>query len=276
METVSSAGPVTQGTTERVAKSREPLLELQQIHRRFGGVHALRGVSLSLYPREVVALVGDNGAGKSTLVKIISGVVTSDSGTILHRGRPVTISNANDAASIGIRTVYQDLALCDNLDVVQNMFLGREIRLPWYLGRRLAAPVMEDSARRTLAELNVTTIRDLRTPCGMLSGGQRQCVAISRAVLSDPSIVILDEPTAALGVEQQHQVVELIKRLREQDRAVIVVSHDMEHVRDVADRVIVLRLGVVAAELARAEATHEAIVRAITGGRLVGEPRSQR
>ena len=251
-----------------------PLIELHGISKRFGGVTALDGVSLSIHPREVLALIGDNGAGKSTLVKILSGVLAPDEGEIRCEGRVVTLRDARDAAAIGVQTVYQDLALCNNLDTVRNLFLGREIARPWYFGGRLAMPAMESRARQVLAELGVS-IPDLGVPAGSLSGGQRQSNAICRAVLWDARVVILDEPTAALGVKQKRQVLEVIKRLRAESIGVVVVSHDLVEVRAVADRVVVLRLGRRVAEMSAGDATHEAMVAAITGARDTGSRRSE-
>lgn len=250
-----------------------PQLELRDISKYFGGVTALDRVSLSIFPGEVAALVGDNGAGKSTLVKILSGILTPDAGEILHRGRAVRLQTARDAAAIGIQTVYQDLALCNNLDTTQNLFLGREMALPWYRGGRLAEAAMESRARRVLGDLGVT-IPDLKVPAGSLSGGQRQSTAICRAVLWNAEIVILDEPTAALGVKQRRQVLELIKRLRSENIAVVVVSHDLTEVREVADRVVVLRLGRKVTEMTAGQATHEAMVAAITGADIAATPRN--
>ena len=242
-----------------------PLLELRGISKHFGGVTALQRVSLRIFPGEVVALVGDNGAGKSTMVKIMSGVLFPDEGEIRHLGRIVTLRDARDAAAIGVQTVYQDLALCNNLGTIQNLFLGREIARPWYRGGRLIMAAMESRARQVLGELGVV-IPDLGVAVGSLSGGQRQSNAICRAVLWDARVVILDEPTAALGVKQRRQVLEVVKRLRAENIGVVVVSHDLVEVRSIADRVVVLRLGRNVAEMRASDATHEAIVAAITGG----------
>jgi D-xylose transport system ATP-binding protein len=221
-------------------------------------------VSLSIRRGEVLAIVGDNGAGKSTLFNVISGMLGPDEGEIFYEGRPVTFTGPGEAAALGIQTVYQDLALCDNLDTVQNVFLGRELRAPLLLGRRLSRPAMEHRAVELLSELEVQ-LKSLRTPVGRLSGGQRQAIAVSRAVLADPSVVLLDEPTAALGVVQRRQVLGLIGRLRDQNRAVAVVSHDLEDVRAVADRVVVLRLGRRVAQFRGGAFTSEELVAAITG-----------
>ena len=240
------------------------VLELRGISKQFGGVQALAGVSLSIRRGEVVAIVGDNGAGKSTLFNVIAGMLDPDEGEILFEGRPVSFTGPGEPAALGIQTVYQDLALCDNLDTVKNLFLGRELRAPLYLGRRLARPAMEHRTVELLGQLGVQ-LKSLRTPVGRLSGGQRQSIAVSRAVLADPSVVLLDEPTAALGVAQRRQVLQLIGRLREQNRGVAVISHDLNDVRSVADRVVVLRLGRRVAEFNRGAFSAEELVTAITG-----------
>jgi D-xylose transport system ATP-binding protein len=216
--------------------------------------------------REVTALVGDNGAGKSTLVKVIAGIHDADSGRILFDGRPVTIAKPTDAVGLGIATVYQDLALCDNLDVVENLFLGREERTP-RLGkvlRSLDETDMEHRAHELLSNLAVT-ITDVRAEVGTMSGGQRQQVAIARSLFGDPKVVILDEPTAALGVRQTAQVLDVITRLRDQGHAVVMVSHNLANVFAVADRIFVLRLGQKAGDFEAAEVSEEDVVAAITG-----------
>lgn len=257
----------TAPTPERAAEAAgmPPALELRNVSKHFGGVTALGGVSLKVYPGEVVALVGDNGAGKSTLVKTISGIIPPDSGEFFRAGSEVAIDSPHDAAAAGIQTVYQDLALCDNLDTVQNLFLGRELKSGWAMGRRLRRADMEHKTRKVLADLSVTTLRDVSIPVGGLSGGQRQSVAICRSVLWDPQVVLLDEPTAALGVAQREQVLNLIGRLREQGRGVVLISHDLADVREIADRVLVLRLGSMVAEFRRGQYTREQCVAAITG-----------
>ena len=252
------------GADAPTAAGAPPALELRGISKAFGGVQALDHVDMHLRRGEVVAIVGDNGAGKSTLIKAIAGIQPMDAGTVLFDGAPVVIESPKDATSLGIQTVYQDLALCDNLDAVKNLFLGREVRASLLLGRRLSRPAMEHRATQVLEQLGVT-LRSLRTPVGRLSGGQRQSIAICRSILSDPSVVLLDEPTAALGVAQRRQVLELIRRLRSQNRAVMVISHDLHDVRDVADRVYVLRLGRRVAEFHRGGFTTEQLVAAITG-----------
>jgi D-xylose transport system ATP-binding protein len=222
-----------------------------------------------VYPGEVVALVGDNGAGKSTLVKTISGTHQPDDGTISFEGREVKLHSPSDATRLGIETVYQDLALADNLDVVANMFLGRERvqRFVPLVVEPLSELNMEEKSLEVLSSLKVTTIRSVRTPVASLSGGQRQSVAISRAVMWNSKIVILDEPTAALGVAQTAQVIALIKRLREQGLGVVVISHNLVDVFEVADRIVVLRLGRRVATFRHEGTTPEQVVAAITGAR---------
>ncbi|MFC6878809.1 MULTISPECIES: ATP-binding cassette domain-containing protein [Actinomadura] len=233
---------------------------MRGIKKRYGGVQALDGVNLEVSAGEVVALVGDNGAGKSTLVKVVSGVTVPDAGEIAFGGRPVRVARPHDAQALGISTVHQDLALCENLDVVANLFLGSEKRRWGLLGHLR----MERAARELLASLDVR-IRDIRAPVAALSGGQRQSVAISRALLGDPRLVLLDEPTAALGVEQTAQVLDLVRRLRDRGLAVVVISHNLADVRAVSDRIAVLRLGRDAGVFRTAETSREAVVAAITG-----------
>ncbi|MFD0279894.1 SpoIIE family protein phosphatase [Kitasatospora sp. NPDC127111] len=240
--------------------ARTPLLAVRGISKRFGAVQALNGVGLDINDGEVVALVGDNGAGKSTLVKVVSGVSPPDSGVIEWEGRRVDLRRPLDAQSLGIATVHQDLSLCDNLDTVANVFLGRELRRFGVL-REVE---MERRCRRLLSALSVR-IPSLRVPVGSLSGGQRQTVAIARAMIGEPRIVILDEPTAALGVGETALVLELVERLRAQRLGVLVVSHDPESVRAVADRVAVLRLGRNTGVFDTKYATQEQISSAVTG-----------
>jgi D-xylose transport system ATP-binding protein len=241
-----------------------PLLELTKVSKHFGGVRALHEVDMSVHQGEVVALIGDNGAGKSTLVKIVSGVESPDTGDIRVRGESARLESPRAAAEAGIRTVFQDLSLCDNLDAVQNLFLGQERHGSVWSGRRIRRHVMEEQAQRVLESLSVK-LRSLHTPVVSLSGGQRQGIAICRALISDPAVVILDEPTAALGVTQRGEVLDLIHRLRGQGRGVVVVSHDMKDVRQVADRVVVLRLGAKVAEFHRGGYTPSDLVSAMTG-----------
>jgi D-xylose transport system ATP-binding protein len=238
-------------------------LELGKVSKSFGSVEALREVDFEVRDGEVMALVGDNGAGKSTLIKCVAGIHSIDGGEILFDGRRVTIHGPKDAARLGIEVVYQDLALCDNLDVVQNMYLGREDHDSFH---RLREAPMEQRTAETLKSLAVTTIRSVRQPVATLSGGQRQSVAVARAVMWNNRVVFLDEPTAALGVAQTRQVLDLVKRLGEQGLAVVLVSHNLTDVFEVADRITVLRLGRNVGVYERDKVTHEEIVRAITAG----------
>jgi D-xylose transport system ATP-binding protein len=237
---------------------------LRDISKSFGSVQALTEVDFEVYPGEVVALVGDNGAGKSTLVKTIAGINIADSGEILFEGRPVHISGPNDVARLGIATVYQDLALCDNLDVVANLYLGREEHDRF---QRLKEPVMEQRTAETMKSLAVTTIRSIRQPVATLSGGQRQSVAVARAVMWNSKLVILDEPTAALGVAQTEQVLELVRRLAHQGLAVVIISHNLHDVFETAHRITVLRLGRNVGVYERAKTTQQEVVEAITAGK---------
>src|SRR5216110_2564305 len=237
------------------------LLELSGISKRFGAVRALEDVQFDVHPSEVVALVGNNGAGKSTLIKVISGIHKPDEGTIRWQGRAVTMSSPNDAAKLGIATVYQDLALCDNLDVVANLFLGREERS--FL-RSLNEIDMEKQALNVLRTLDVK-LPSTRTAVATLSGGQRQSVAVAKSILRQAKVVLLDEPTAALGVAQTRQVLNLIRRLRDQGLAVVVISHNLADVFEVVDQVIVLRLGRRVGTFDVKTTTPEQIVAAITG-----------
>ncbi len=245
------------------ASPSAPLLELRGISKSFGSVQALTDVEFEVRPGEVMALVGDNGAGKSTLIKCVAGIHTADGGEIVFDGKPVHIHGPKDAAKLGIEVVYQDLALCDNLDVVQNMYLGREAH-DWL--QRLKEPVMEAKTAETMKTLAVTTIRSIRQPVATLSGGQRQSVAVARAVMWNSRLVILDEPTAALGVAQTQQVLELVERLAHQGLAVILISHNLHDIFAVADRITVLRLGRTIAVYDRRETTQQEVVGAITAG----------
>ena len=246
--------------------SNPPLLALQGVTKRFGAVQALDGVDLEIHAGEVVALVGDNGAGKSTLVKIISGIYSPDEGEFSFDGQPVRISGPQDATALGIATVYQDLALCDNLDVVANLFLGREeiASPPAGILRQMDEIDMEHRTHELLENFAVT-IPSVRTEVGTLSGGQRQQVAVARSLLGEPKVVLLDEPTAALGVPQTAQVLALVKRLREQGLGVLVISHNLPNVFEVADRIFVLRLGDNAGTFDAKAATAEQVVAAMTG-----------
>jgi ABC-type sugar transport system ATPase subunit len=253
---------------EEADRAAVPLLELRKINKSFGAVQALRGVDLTLNSGEVTALTGDNGAGKSVLIKTIAGIHTPDAGQILWKGRPVHIRSPKDAAALGIETVYQDLALCDNLDIVQNMFLGRELT-----NRRLLAEEdMELSARETLTSLSVTTVRSIRQPVVSLSGGQRQAVAVAKAVMWNSELVIMDEPTAALGVAQTAMVLELIRTLADRGLAVLVVSHNLNDVFAVADRIVVLHLGRLAAAGPTSDFDVQIVVDYMTAGKSDREP----
>ena len=243
--------------------SDTPLLEIRGLSKTFGSVQALTEVDFEVRKGEVMALVGDNGAGKSTLIKCIAGIHGYDEGEIVFDGEPVTIHSPKDAARLGIEVVYQDLALCDNLDVVQNMFLGREER-DWLY--RLKEPVMEQRTVETLRSLAVTTISSIRQPVASLSGGQRQSVAVAKAVQWNSRLVILDEPTAALGVAQTRQVLDLVKRLAEQGLAVVLVSHNLHDIFEVATRITVLRLGRDVGVYEREATTQQEVVTAITAG----------
>src|SRR5262252_955845 len=239
-----------------------PILRMHGINKSFGPVHVLKDVDFEARQGEVMALVGDNGAGKSTLVKCIGGSYPIDSGTYEFEGHPVVVHSPRDAAALGIEIVYQDLALCDNLDVVQNMFLGRE-RVKHLL---LDEEDMEISARDTLTSLRVTTVRSIRQPVASLSGGQRQSVAIAKAVLWNSQLVIMDEPTAALGVAQTAMVLALVRRLRERGLAVMVISHNLNDVFAVADRIAVLYLGRMVAQDAKSAFDPQTVVEYMTTG----------
>ena len=262
--TVSTQGAPAQGLLPR----GRPLLELRGIQKTFGPVRALGGVDLVVAAGQVTALCGDNGAGKSVTIKIISGIHPSDGGQIFWRGEPVDIHSPKDSAALGIATVYQDLALCDNLDIVQNMFLGRE---PTKFGGLDEAP-MEVAARKTQADLHVTTVRSIRQPVSSLSGGQRQSVAVARAVLWNSQLMILDEPTAALGVAQTGMVLALVRRLAHQGYGVLIVSHNLNDVFEVADNVAVLRLGQMVAQAPAAQLDRQSVVELMTTGTVGGQP----
>ncbi len=242
----------------------EPILRVTGLNKSFGPVHVLHDVDFVVYPGEVTALVGDNGAGKSTLVKCVAGIHPIDSGEIIWDGKPVQIGSPSIANGLGIEFVYQDLALADNLDITQNMFLGRELRS----GRAfLSDAEMETRARETLRGLAVRTINSVRQPVASLSGGQRQTVAIARAVLQQGRVVFLDEPTAALGVAQTRQVLNLVRRLADSGIGVVLISHNMNDVMEVADRIDALYLGRLAAEVLKSETTTTQVVELITSGR---------
>ena len=247
----------------------EALLSCSGISKAFGAVQALYNVDFEVRRGEVMALVGDNGAGKSSLIKGIAGIYPFDSGTVRFEGQDVRIHGPRDAARLGIEVVYQDLALADNLDVVANMFLGRERKRA---GLVLDEASMERAAEETLSSLSVTTLRSVRLRVIGLSGGQRQAVAVAKSVMWNSKLVILDEPTAALGVAQTRQVLDLVRRLAEQDLGVVIISHNLHDVFECADRITVLRLGQQVAVVERADATQEEVVHAITAGTLQHVP----
>jgi len=253
---------VAQAAAHEPRNSAEPLLSLRGISKSFGAVRALAEVDLDVPAGQVTALVGDNGAGKSVTIKTIAGIHTPDTGQILWQGNPVQIRTPREASELGIETVYQDLALADNLDIVQNMFLGRERLRHWALDEE----DMERSAGETLRDLQVTTVRSIRQPVASLSGGQRQSVAIAKAVLWNSKLVVMDEPTAALGVAQTRHVLDLVRRLADQGLAVLMVSHNMIDVFEVADRVAVLFLGRVVAVRPAAELDLRVVVDLMTAG----------
>lgn len=250
-----------------VVETRNPIMSLRHVHQYFGGVQALIDVDMDIYAGEVIALVGDNGAGKSTFLKVISGVNIPQQGDIEFEGKSVSIRNTLDPVNLGIQTVYQDLALCDNLDVVQNLFLGREIVDKF---GRLRDSEMERIARECLDEMGIS-LTSVRAKVSDLSGGQRQAVAIARAMLGAPKIVLLDEPLANLGLVQRDQVGKLILKLRSKGVGVVVVSHDLAEVFAVCDKVIVFRLGEKVAEIEHEEITKERVVAEITGSSTFAE-----
>ncbi len=244
--------------------SDSPILEALGVNKSFGPVHVLHDVDFRVYPGTVTALIGDNGAGKTTLIKCITGIYPADTGEFRFEGRPVDISSPKDVASLGIEVVYQDLALCENLDIVQNLFLGRE-RLKRGL---LDEASMEQAARDTLASLSVRTVKSVRQKVSSLSGGQRQTVAIAKAVLWNSKVVLLDEPTAALGVAQTKQVLDLVRRLADQGLGVVLISHNMNDVLQVSDRVCAMYLGRIAADVpVTSDTRREFLVELITAGR---------
>lgn len=245
----------------------EPILELRNVSKHFGAVAALTDINLTVHRSEVVALVGDNGAGKSTLVKTLAGVHNPSVGEVVFDGHPVNLQSPAAAMDLGIATVFQDLALCENLSVVDNLFLGRELR-PW----RLDSVSMETKSWALLRELSAK-IPTVRIPVASLSGGQRQTVAIARSLLGDPKVIILDEPTAALGVAQTAEVLALIRRLRDRGMGVLMISHNMADVLRVSDRVSVLRLGKNGGEFATKDTSIDEIISAITGSNETNETR---
>lgn len=244
----------------------EPILSLRGITKHFGGVKALTEVSLDLRPGEVVALVGDNGAGKSTLVKVMSGVHRADRGDYIFEGQKVQSTDPSGVSDMGVQTVYQDLALCNNLDAVQNLFLGRELTGPWWTGFRVSRAQAEKRAQNVLRRLRLDSI-SLSRHVGAMSGGQRQNIAIARSILWEPKVVLLDEPTAALSHSASAQVGELVHELKSHGLAILVISHDIHHfVLDNTDRIEVLRLGRNAASFNSKEVTGEQVVNAMVGG----------
>jgi D-xylose transport system ATP-binding protein len=243
-----------------------PILSLRGIEKSFGPVQVLKGVDFDAYPGQVTALVGDNGAGKSTLIKCIAGIYNIDHGDFLFDGEKVEVHGPRDATALGIEIVYQDLALCDNLDIVHNMFLGREMKK----GITLNESEMESLARKTLDGLSVRTVKSIRQTVSSLSGGQRQTVAIARAVLWNSKVVILDEPTAALGVAQTEQVLNLVRRLADNGLAVILISHNLNDIFQVADNIAALYLGNMAAQVKKTDVTHAQVVQLITTGKAEG------
>jgi len=242
-----------------------PVIELRDVKKSFGPVEVLKGVNLKVYAGQVTALVGDNGAGKSTLIKGLSGVQPYDSGTVLFDGQEVDIHDPIQAAELGIEVVYQDLALCENLDIVQNMFLGREELLQ----KTLDEPSMELQATQALQSLSVRTVKSVRQKVSSLSGGQRQTVAIARSVLRNAKLVILDEPTAALGVAQTEQVLNLVQRLADSGVAVLIISHNLADVFKVCDDISVLYLGRMVTQIETTETTQNDVVGYITGTKSV-------
>ena len=246
------------------ASADTPLLSLRGVTKSFGAVEVLREVDLDVRLGRVTALVGDNGAGKSTLIKGLAGIHSFDGGEYLYEGEPVHVTGPKQANAMGIEVVYQDLALCDNLDIVENMFLGRELRRGSIL---LDEAEMESKARETLASLSVRTVKSVRQSVASLSGGQRQTVAIAKAVLWNSKVVLLDEPTAALGVAQTRQVLDLVRRLADRGLGVVLISHNMVDVFEVADRITALFLGRVAADVPAKSVNHTQVVELITSGR---------
>jgi simple sugar transport system ATP-binding protein/D-xylose transport system ATP-binding protein len=250
----------------RAQSGGTPLISMRNIKKSFGSVHALRGASIDVHAGEIVALVGDNGAGKSTLVKVMAGVHGWDSGDYEFEGSPAKISSPSDATALGIQTVYQDLALCNNLDAVQNLFLGRELTDSWFSGKRMKRAEQEVRAREVMTRMRLGNL-SLTRPVGAMSGGQRQNIAIARSILWKPKVVILDEPTAALSHSAAEQVSKLIRTLADEGLGVVVVSHDIHHfVVNATDRIEVMRLGANAASFKSSEVTGEQVVNAMVGG----------
>jgi D-xylose transport system ATP-binding protein len=253
---------VTEHDTSPVQPRQQSLLRLAGVGKNFGPVQALHGIDLDIPAGQVTALLGDNGAGKSTLIKCVSGIYAPDHGEMFWQGKQVHLHSPKDATNLGIATVYQDLALCDNLDIVANMFLGRELVKHWQLDEI----GMELSAKKTLQDLKVVTVRSIRQPVGSLSGGQRQAVAVARSIMADAKLVVLDEPTAALGVTQTGMVLDLIARLASRGIAVLVISHNLNDVMAVADRIAVLYLGTLAAVGPKEQFDNQSVVDLMTTG----------
>lgn len=244
----------------------EPILSLRGVNKSFGPVHVLKNVDFDAYAGQVTALVGDNGAGKSTLIKCIAGIYQAEEGQFHFEGKKVEVTGPRDAAALGIEVVYQDLALCDNLDIVHNMFLGREVKKSFILNESN----MESLARKTLDSLSVRTVKSIRQTVSSLSGGQRQTVAIARAVLWNSKVVILDEPTAALGVAQTEQVLNLVRRLADNGLAVILISHNLNDVFQVADNIATLYLGSMVGQVKKNDVTTNQVIELITTGKSGG------
>ena len=244
----------------------EPILSLRGINKSFGPVHVLKNVDFDAYAGQVTALVGDNGAGKSTLIKCIAGIYQAEEGEFVFEGNTVNVTGPRDATALGIEIVYQDLALCDNLDIVHNMFLGREVKKGFILNESN----MESLARKTLDGLSVRTVKSIRQNVSSLSGGQRQTVAIARAVLWNSKVVILDEPTAALGVAQTEQVLNLVRRLADNGLAVILISHNLNDIFQVADNIAALYLGTMAGQVKKNDVTTNQVIELITTGKSGG------
>ena len=256
-------------------ETEKPIIEMRGIDKHYGGVHAVRGVNLDIYSGEVHALVGDNAAGKSTLIKILSGAVARDGGTIFFESQPVEIAQPRDAKDLGIETVYQDLALADNLDVASNVFLGREMTKAGVLRFLLDSREMEKRSRSLLSRLKIN-IPNIRHRVRSMSGGQRQSIAIARCVCFNARVVILDEPTAALGVEETRKVYALIREMRDQGLAVLLISHNLNHVFDNCDRITVLKTGRLVGSRRLVETTQDEILRMIVSGVASEEPVGER
>jgi D-xylose transport system ATP-binding protein len=264
-ETSGKTSPGPEGSSPPPIGAGREALRVVDVSKAYGFVQAVSHASLTVNHGEVVALVGDNGAGKSTLVKMISGVVAPDEGAFYVDGEPAVIQSPADAAERGIRTIHQDLALADNLDVVANLFLGRELCRGMGPLQRVDFGAMRDRTAEVLDELRIGTIADVGMPVEQLSGGQRQTVAVARAMLTNCSVLLLDEPTASMGLQEAHQVMELVHRLRAQGTGILIITHNMRQVFEVADRIVVLHLGTVSAVFDKRQTTPESVVKAIMG-----------